>query len=346
MILELVTVIICVCLNAFFSAYEMAFVTVSRTDEEAIKLQKKKFAYFKSSPERTLSIIQIGITLVGTLAAAVGGAGAVEGLVPILEERTDISGRPAEAISVIVIIIPLTYVNVLFGELIPKAIAMRHQKFILNSGTRILDLMDNFLSPIVGLLYISTKFFLKFVPLKSEVRTEEQLVDIGPLPDFHKQFVINLVDMKDRPMKNVLVPWKKVVWVNFTDSNEEVMKKTRDSAHSRFPVVDEDTIVGFIHMKELSALTATGGSWERLIRPMITVNENEKILTAFLKMQKEHQHMAGVINEKAKLIGITTLENILETIVGDIEEDIPKDKITKLLARRRRFNFGNDKYPT
>jgi CBS domain containing-hemolysin-like protein len=142
------------------------------------------------------------------------------------------------------------------------------------------------------------------------------------------------------------VPWKTVIWINFTDSNEGVLAKTVESCHSRFPVVDEDTIVGFVHVKELQALKATGGSWERLIRPMLTVREDAKILEAFMRIQQERQHMAGVVNQDGKLLGIITLENILQEIVGEMGEEIPRERITKLLARRRRFNFGNYKYPT
>lgn len=350
MVLELITIIICLCLNAFFSAYEMAFVTVKSIDlQELIETESKfsqKLRFYKSQPERTLSIIQIGISLVGAIAAAVGGAGAVEHLVPIFVKRFNMAPLMAEALTVALVIIPLTYASVVFGELLPKSIALKHPKKILKVGTRVLNIIDDFLYPVVTFLQFSTNFFLKrfdFSPESSE--SSEEMVDIGQLPHYHKNFVKNLLALKFRPLKKVLLPWKDVSFLNFTDSTEEVRMKTLKSSHSRFPVLDEDMIVGYLHVKELNSSLASGDPWDTLIRPIMTVQDNEKALEVFMKMQKKRQHISGVLNDQEKLIGIITLEDILEEIVGDIEEDISADTMIRLLSKRRRMNFNGNQVP-
>lgn len=350
MILELVTIIICLSLNAFFSAYEMAFVTVKGLDlqelTESESIYARKLSFYKSQPERTLSIIQIGISFVGAIAAAVGGAGAVEHLVPWFVKRFQMSPFVAEAITVALVIIPLTYASVVFGELLPKSIALKHPKRILKAGTRALNLIDDFLNPVVTFLQLSTNFFVKILGYSPGPNdAEEETVDIGQLPSYHKNFVKNLLALKFRPLRKILLPWKRVTYLNFTDSTEEVREKTLKSNHSRFPVVDEDVIVGYLHVKELGSIIATGDPWDTLIRPLMTVQENEKALEVFMKMQKKRQHLTGVVNEAGKLIGILTLEDILEEIVGDIEEDISTDRMIRLLSRRGRFNLNENKTP-
>src|SRR5690606_20800940 len=126
--LDLLIVLICLCLNAFFSAYAMAFVSVSREAMQDLKegCIKRRTSDFKRRPERTLSVIQVGITLVGAVAAAVGGTGAVESLEPYFVERWALDRSLAEAISVTLVIVPLTYFTVVFGELVPKTIALKH----------------------------------------------------------------------------------------------------------------------------------------------------------------------------------------------------------------------------
>jgi len=163
--LDILIVIICLIINAFFSAYEMAFVTVSKDEIEELQDTKKLISSllgtFKKKPERTLSIIQISITLVGAIAAAVGGTGAVETLEPYLVHNYGISNSMAEGISVAIVILPLTYFSVVFGELLPKTVALKHPVRVLILGTNVLKLIDTILSPIVTVLRsLPLKFFI------------------------------------------------------------------------------------------------------------------------------------------------------------------------------------------
>lgn len=326
----------------------MAFVTISRQDIEEMDDEGKSIVKlvkaFKKNPERTLSVIQIGITFVGAIAAAVGGTGAVESLEPYLVKRFNISKTLGEAIAVSAVIIPLTYFSVVFGELLPKTIALRHPRSILSFGTRALSLIDRVLSPIVTFLEISTGFLLKKLGLSSKEDQQEGslTVDIGTLPPYHRTFVQNLISLKGKSVQRALIPRQQVAFLNFSDSKDEVRRKIGIAPHTRFPVLDGETLVGFLHARVFNELKeAETIPWESLIRPMIQVGKKEKVLEVFLKMQKQRQHLAGVLNNEEKFIGILSIEDILEEVVGDIDEDYDPHKVSQLLSRRAKMRIKN-----
>jgi putative hemolysin len=324
--------IVCVCLitNALFSAYEMAFVTISKEDisdlYEAKSTTSRKLARFKRKPERTLSVIQIGITLVGAVAAAVGGTGAVESLEPYIVQQYGLSQTLAQVIAVTLVILPLTYFSVVFGELLPKAVALRHPKTILLFGTKALGIIDRFFSPVITLLEISTDTLLRFLRLHDSNVEEDGLpvsIDIGNLRPYHQKFVQNLVDLKGKRVTRSLIPWSKVSYLNFADTEEEARQKINSTHFSRFPVIDGETLVGILHIKELSEMSASSHSpWQSILRPAVRVKNTEKALEAFIKIQEKHQHLAVVLDEQENYIGIVTMEDILEEIVGDIQDDL------------------------
>ena len=345
--LDIFIVFLCLVLNSFFSAYEMAFVTVSKDQlselEESSPSLFKRIRFFKKKPERTLSVIQIGITLVGAIAAAVGGTGAVEELEPILIQKFQLSPTLAEALAVTIVILPLTYLSVVFGELIPKTFALRHPIKILKFGTKVLFLIDKALSPIVGFLELSTSFFLKSLKLKdgqSQVDATQLMIDIGHLPNYHKNFVYNLISLKGYTVKKTYIPKEEIDYIEFSDTKEDILEKMGQTPHTRYPVMDADTVVGILHTKVFKDISEDPKiSWESIIRPMTMVNLKENILDVFLKMQKKRQHMAGVFNDKDEFIGIITLLDILEEIVGDIEEEANTRFIHKIIARRNNINL-------
>ena len=340
-------VVLCLIINAFFSAYEMAFVTVSREEiddmEEDNRSAVQKITLFKKKPERTLSVIQIGITLVGAIAAAVGGTGAVESLEPWIVENYGFSRSMAEAISVTVVILPLTYFSVVFGELVPKTIALKHPTKVLGLGSGVLSFIDRVLSPIVSFLEISTNFLLKLTGLNSTPKTEDEsmgeTIDIGNLPDYHQKFVQNLVELKGARVNKSMVSWDKVIYMNFSDSEEEVRAKISNTPHTRFPVIDGDVLVGILNVKELPDLQGQKNlPWQGILRKAVSVKGSEKVLEAFIKMQEKRSHMA-VVTDDDKFTGIITIEGVLEEIVGDIYDSSDESRIKKMLAKRSRINF-------
>lgn len=344
--LDFLIVIACLFINAFFSAYEMAFVTISREEIEELEENRsahRKLTLFKKKPERTLSVIQIGITLVGAIAAAVGGTGAVESLEPWIVENYGLSRSFAEAISVIVVIIPLTYFSVVFGELVPKTIALKHPLKVIGFGTTILGFIDRFLSPIVTFLEISTNFLLKRLGLDSNSSEDEsmgEIVEIGNLPEYHQKFVQNLVALKGRKVSKAMIPWAKVSYVQFSDSEEELRMKVYSTPHSRFPVIDGDVIVGILLKKELPLPHAQEQTpWQGILHAALKVKDTDKALEAFLKMQEKKTQLSVVQNAEGEFVGIITIEDIIEEVVGDIDDRADYSKASRILSNRARINF-------
>lgn len=346
--LDFIIVIACLSINAFFSAYEMAFVTVSREEMEELKENASsilnRLNTFKRKPERTLSVIQIGITLVGAIAAAVGGTGAVESLEPFIVENYGLSRSFAEAISVAAVIVPLTYFSVVFGELVPKTIALKHPLKVIRMGTKILSLIDTILSPIVTFLEISTNFLLKLTGLNESSGEDESMgesVEIGNLPNYHQKFVKNLVSLKGRKVAKTMIPWDKVSHLKFSDSEGEVRVKASSNPHSRFPVIDGDVIVGILLKKELPDIQNQAQvPWQSILRSAVKTSDNEKVLEAFLRMQEKQTPLAVVENPDGHFVGIITIEDIIEEVVGDINDKADYSMASKMLSNRPRINLN------
>jgi putative hemolysin len=344
--LDFLIVIACLILNAFFSAYEMAFVTVSREEIDELDENsgtQNRLILFKKKPERTLSVIQIGITLVGAIAAAVGGTGAVESLEPWIVKKYGFSNSVAEGISVVLVIIPLTYFSVVFGELVPKTIALKHPVKVIRFGTTVLGLIDSFLSPIVTFLEVSTHFLLKCLGLNDGPAEDESMgetVEIGNLPEYHQKFVQNLVGLKGRQVSKAMIPWENVAYLNFSDSEDEVRAKVSNNPHSRFPVIDGDIIVGILLKKSLSVSEQKLKTpWQGILQAALKVKASDKVLEAFLKMQEKKTPLSIVEDADGKYLGIITIKVILEEVVGDIDDMADYSKTSKLLSNRTRIHF-------
>lgn len=342
--LDFLIVLICLISNAFFSAYEMAFVTVSKEEIEGLEDSshtQKRVLLFKKKPERTLSVIQVGITLVGAIAAAVGGTGAVEVLEPYIIKNFNLSATLAEAISVAMVIIPLTYFSVVFGELVPKTIALKHPVRVISFGTRILEIFDKILSPIVTVLEISTNSLLKLLHLDKAHEDESmgQTIEIGNLPDYHQEFVRNLIWTKGRIVQKTMIPWSKVSLLDFKDSEEDIRRKIFSVPFSRFPVMDGDTLVGILHKKHILPIGLSNQmTWQGLLHPAIKVKQDDRILEAFLKMQQQQIPLA-IVTDGDHFVGLITIEDILEEIVGDINDRADYSMTSKLLSNRSKISF-------
>jgi putative hemolysin len=195
---EIIVIAVCLVLNALFAAYEMAFVSIPKPELRRLARNGSKEAQrilnLRENPERTLSIIQIGITLVGAVSAAVGGAGAAESIEPYFRERLGMTESMAEFISILLVVLPLTYLSVVVGELVPKSLALKNPVKITFLGSRPLLIADRILSPAVSFLEWSTKQILRVVFPKSKntAPVPETSLEIDALPQHHQQAVLNI----------------------------------------------------------------------------------------------------------------------------------------------------------
>lgn len=329
--IEIAIVVLCLLANALIAGAEMAFVAVSRPAIRELVRQGHKKAEIllrlREHPERTLAVMQIGITLVAALAAAVGGAGAEEQLSPLFEEL-GVSESTADTLAIGLVVIPLTYFTVVIGELIPKTLALRHSLAVGLSAAPWLSFFDCVLGPLVTVFEWSTKRFLALLRLttggQGGARGEEThpaMVELGLLSSQHRQYVMNLVDLERKRVKDIFLPWQQVVKADVRLSAREVETILLSSGHTRLPVVDGETVVGILNAKEFLALRATGSEqWLPLVRPAVELPDHMPLLSGLKLLQDKRVHMGIVYSQQTRL-GIVTLEDILEEIIGEIYDE-------------------------
>ncbi|MEN9724381.1 MAG: hypothetical protein RJB38_2367 [Pseudomonadota bacterium] len=338
---EILVISACLVLNALFAAYEMAFVSVPRPELRRLARggdrSAKMVLELRESPERTLSIIQIGITLVGAISAAVGGAGASESLEPLLRESLGLSESSAEFLSILAVVLPLTFLSVVVGELVPKSLALKSPVKIVLRGARWLVLVDRILAPAVSSLEWSTKWLLRvFFPFsRNAPPAPETSLEIDALSQHHQQAVMNLAHIERKRIRDILLPWKDVNFVRSTDSMEDLVPMIFASGHTRLPVVRESTVEGILHTKELLAYRDTGNKdWQTIIRPALNVSLQDSVLSTLRIMQAKRNHMAIVMDVRGEPLGLVTMEDISEEIWGDIFDEDDDSRIRKIFADR------------
>lgn len=329
--IELLIMAICLFINALLSGVEMAFVTVGKPQLRILARKGNKEASLilalRDTPERTLSVLQVGITLVGVFAAAVGGAGAEESLNPILENRFGFSEQTAEIITILAVTLPYTFLSVILGELVPKSIALKNPVWLILKSAHALGIFERALSPVITFLESSTKAILRPFRLKSphEAAHGEEPLDLETLTQEHRQYMLNLFNIRRKTVRDVMVPWSEVVSVNITQHSNEIAETIHDSGHTRIPVIDTGEIVGLLHTKEYMAFKSTGQeNWQQMIRPAIRVPVNSSLLRTLRLMQEKRTHLS-IAYFGSHAVGIVTMEDIFEEIIGDIldENDEP-----------------------
>lgn len=343
---ELIVVAICLLLNALLAAYEMAFVSVARSELRALAKaghhEAKTLLNLRENPERTLSIIQIGITLVGAIAAAVGGAGAGETLEPYLMQSYGLSERLAEAVSLIIVVVPITYLSVVVGELVPKTLALRNPSKVVLAGAKFLFVADRIFSPIISVLEWSTQFLLKnlFPRSKKAMPQELPTIELNELSPIHQTFMLNLADIEKKQLKDIMLPFTQVVSVDVVADINDVLQTVLNSGHTRLPVRLNDTIAGVLHTKEFISFKESGETeWQTIIRPHTVVKSTDSALGAMRLLQDKKTHMAVVITPQGQVAGIVTLEDILEEVVGDIFDEDDDGRIRKIYASKTKSSM-------
>lgn len=345
---EILVVLFCLIINALLSCIEMSFVSVSKPQLRKLSAQNDKLSQIvlqlKNNPERVLSVLQIGITLVGAISAAVGGAGAEEYLSPYLQNKFQISEEFSESLAIIMVVIPMTFFSVVVGELVPKTLAIRNPLKFARLGGQLLVVLDKFFAPVVFILEFLTKFILSSF-FKKVDQAQEQVasgsIDIDHLDKSQKEYVFNLINIEKKKLKEIVVEWDQVTKIKNNLHMFEVLEVIKLSGHTRLPVVnDQGEPIGLLHTKEFIANSEVSKiDWNQLIRPIIMMNSQDLILSALKVFQSNKSHMA-IIKNSSQILGIVTLEDILEEIIGDIsdEDDFPR-KFFTTQTKIRNLNF-------
>ncbi|MBA3603583.1 MAG: HlyC/CorC family transporter [Parachlamydiaceae bacterium] len=337
---EVVIIFICLIINALLAGSETAFIAVSKpTLRELVKqgdLKAKQLLLLRENPERTLSVIQVGITFVGAFAAAIGGAGAEEMISPWIITTFNLNEFFAEILSLIIVVAPLTYISVVIGELVPKTLALRRPLFIASVAAPWLQKISVLISPVITLFEWSTKKILGSFPQKhvipEEHTHESPSVELNVLSAPNRQYVLNILKIEKTTLKEIFVSWAEVIYVEDHLSQEQIENTIISSGHTRLPVVSNSEIIGILNAKEFLAFQKTGQTnWQSLLRRAYKIDLNIPILSALRLMQEKRIHMAIVYKDKNK-IGIVTMEAIFEEIVGDIYDEDDDGSLKRILS--------------
>jgi putative hemolysin len=343
--MEWIVVGICLLLNALLAAAEIAFVSITRSQvRELVKTGGKSaqtLLALRENPERTLSVLQIGISLVGAIAAAVGGAEAHATLTPHIISYLGWSKSVAQATAIAIVVIPYTFLNVIFGELVPKTLALRNPNRIALHSARTLMALDQLFLPIVDFLEWATKKILAIAFPKSKSSSmsgsPESTVELDTLSSQARQYILNLVGVEKKRVKDVMLPWAQVDHIAIEQSISEVESMALRSGHTRLPVLSGGETVGIVNTKELIALIKSGEDrWNQIIRPVSRLQEYESLLKALRQMQEKRSHLSAVFSGTT-LTGIVTMEDILEEIIGEIYDEDDDGAIRRILSTTGRL---------
>ena len=334
--------VVLIALNAFFAATEIAVISLNpgklrKMMEEGDK-KAGRMLKMVEEPSGFLSTIQIGITLAGFLGSAFAAENFSDPLVQWITQDlgfTAISTSTLNTLSVVLITIILSYFTLIFGELVPKRIAMKHKEKLAEMVCGIISGLAVLLRPIIWLLSVSTNGVLRLFGIdpheKEEPVSEEDIVlmldagaDEGTLKQNDIEYIKNVFKLDGMTAEDVMTPRRALVLLSVNASEEEIMKNIEEEGYSRIPVYADttDNIVGILHTRDyLLKHNRPDFTLEQAMFPPTFVPEAAHLDALLKDMQREHNHIVVVVNEYGETAGIVTIEDILEELVGEIWDE-------------------------
>lgn len=341
MLISIFLIIIFIFINGFFAASEIAVVTLRKSRIKKLMDDGKKNAAtlhkLRETPEKFFATIQIGVTLAVTLASAIGGVIAVETLKPILEGTSiPFLSASSEAISIAIVASVITYFSIIFGELIPKTVALSHPETVGLLSAPAIDKFSKLANLFVQILMFTTNMLLKpfgkkAFRKKSYISEDEIKLlleegrETGIFEDEEKQLIHSVFDFADIFVKEVMVPTPQMVTIGINMPIDQVKQIILEEKFTRYPIIGKDLndIRGTLHAKDFfNTLLKTGDIMIRkIIKPPLFAPETMKISFLLRDMQKKRVHMAIVIDEYGAVSGLVTLEDLIEEIIGEIRDE-------------------------
>lgn len=283
------------------------------------------------NPNQLLSTIQIGITLIGVINGAFGGA-TISRQVAVYIEKIDFLAPYANEISLILVVGLTTYLSLIIGELVPKRLGMNNPEKISIGIAKPMYIFAKIGKPLIWILSKSTEFVLKILRIKPSTEptiTEEEITQMieqgvysGVVDEIEQDMVEQIFSLGDMRLGDILTPRTQLVWIDLEDSFEENIQKMNQSRHSKFPVGKGslDQFLGIIHTKDVFSKLVKGEPFtlEECVQDTLVLPEPMKVFQALEALKKSGQHEAIVIDEYGGIEGFVTLHDVIENIVGDM----------------------------
>jgi len=335
--LNLLIVFLLILLNGFFAMAEIALVSARparlQPHAERGNAGAKAALELKSDPSRLLATVQIGVTVIAVLTGTFGQATLGERLQDYLATQPDGLAAYAHAISIAIVVIGISYVSLIIGELVPKRIALLYPERIAARLARIMRAMATAGAPIEWFLSASTDAILKLLPVgaRPAAVTDEEIafllregVAAGNIPQAETAIVEMALRLGDRRISAVMTPRTQVEFLDVEDTDEENRRRIRDSNYSRFPVVEGGThhLAGIVQAKDLLDAVLSGQPFNlrAAVKPPLFLPNTVTVLRALEVFKSTGEPMALVVDEYGDLEGLVTITDILEALVGDISE--------------------------
>jgi len=334
-LLETTIILILIILNGLLAMSELAIVSSRRVRLQQMAQDGNRGAEvaleLTETPNRFLSTVQIGITLIGIFAGAIGGATIAQAFADLLAQIPTLAPY-ATAISIAVVVGTITFLTVVLGELVPKRIALQNTERIAAAIARPMRSLSVITWPIVRLLVLATDAILALLRVQAQPKTAltgeeirmlvEQGAQAGIIEEVERDMVESVFLLGDRPLEAIMTPRPEIVWLDVNMPDDQIRHVVKSSSHSRFPVCDGplDKALGLVRAKDLLANCLAG---ERLklrevMQEPLFAPENAQALQVLERFRETGIHLAMLVDEYGGIEGLVTSFDILEAIVGDI----------------------------
>ena len=345
--------VVLILLNAFFASTEIAVLSLNENllRREAEEGDKKAARLLKivQAPTKFLSTIQIGITLAGFLGAAFAAENFASRITAWLVDGLGFSALPREAVqsvSVSLITLVISFFTLIFGELVPKRVAMKKAEMVARFASGVVYGLSVVMSPVIALLTLCTNGVLRLMGIDPNADEEEvseegirMMVDIGEekgaIEADEKEMIENVFEFNDTVAEDVMVHRTDMVMVWVGDTDREIVETIESTGLSRFPVYEEDAddIIGILSSRDyfLNSRKEAPKPLRELLRPAYFVPESVPADVLFRDMQSRKTHMAIVVDEYGGTSGLLTMEDLLEEIVGNIYDEFDPQEAQEII---------------
>ncbi|MCC6803848.1 MAG: HlyC/CorC family transporter [Anaerolineae bacterium] len=338
--MEIVIIVLLIVLNGLFSGSETAVISSrkARLQQLADKGDNgaKTALEMAQEPTRFLSTVQVGITLIGILTGAFGGATIAEQIAEVV--RTTPLAAYADAIGFGVVVAVTTYLSLIIGELVPKRLALQYPERIAATIAPPMNVLSKITSPLISFLSGSTHAVLLLLGVRDSDEppvTEEEIktmmqqgIEAGVFEEGEQEMVSGIFRLGELRVGSLMTPRTEIIWLNLRDTEEENRAKIQHSPFSRLPVCDGDMdhVIGVLNAKTMLSRLVGGGTFDieaTMVEAQFTpaTTPASKVIDRF---RETAQHIAIVIDEYGGMEGLVTIQDILEEIVGDVEETAPQ----------------------
>ncbi len=330
-------VVLFVMIGGFFSGSELAVLTLRDSQVDRLPGRRgQRVRRLRVDPSRFLASVQIGVTFAGFFASAYGGATLSEPLAGVLTDLGMPAG-PASSVAFVAVTAFISYLSLVLGELVPKRLALQRSEGIALFVSPVLEVVARISRPVVWLLSVTTNLIVRILGLNPdqgrEEVTEEELRDIvsthRDLDTEERRVLSDVFGAANRQLAEVMVPRTEVEFLAADTPLDQAARQVLDKPHSRYPVIGDtvDEVVGVVHLRDLltNAFTFEGDVDGRTVgdiaRPAPLLPGSKPVLAALAEMRADRTHLAVVVDEYGGTDGIVTMEDIIEELVGEIEDE-------------------------